>query len=220
MNDKGIVDIHRIPLYYEVGNVVGRKGRISVKRSLIAAIILLLVVACLAEGGDLITIAQSRGLEVEYAASDSGARRCDLTLAGDGAAAMAWTDGRQLYTVTGAFAALSRLYLDALAMGGWETCRYTSDGSVQFSFGADSVHRCDSLGDYASQLEAGFDLITFANSLTGFTRSYVLNKHSKKFHYPDCSGIRDMNPKNREDYTGTRDEVLAMGYSPCGICKP
>src|SRR5699024_8642683 len=28
---------------------------------------------------------------------------------------------------------------------------------------------------------------------------YVLNTNSMKFHYPDCSSVSDMSPKNRED---------------------
>ena len=50
--------------------------------------------------------------------------------------------------------------------------------------------------------------------------SYVLNTNSHKFHYPDCSSVSDMNPKNRQDFSGTRDEVIAMGYQPCKRCKP
>ena len=50
--------------------------------------------------------------------------------------------------------------------------------------------------------------------------SYVLNTNSHKFHYPDCSSVSDMNPKNRKDFSGTRDEVIAMGYQPCKRCKP
>lgn len=49
---------------------------------------------------------------------------------------------------------------------------------------------------------------------------YVLNTSSHKFHFPDCSGAANMSPDNRQDYTGTRDEVLSMGYDPCGICNP
>ena len=50
--------------------------------------------------------------------------------------------------------------------------------------------------------------------------SYVLNTNSHKFHTPDCSSVADMNPKNRKDFFGTRDEVIAMGYQPCKRCKP
>lgn len=47
--------------------------------------------------------------------------------------------------------------------------------------------------------------------------TYVLNTNSEKFHKPDCSGLPT---KNRRDFYGTRDEVIAMGYDPCGRCKP
>ena len=49
---------------------------------------------------------------------------------------------------------------------------------------------------------------------------YVLNTSSMKFHLPSCSSVDTIDPANREDYTGTRDEVISMGYAPCGRCKP
>lgn len=50
---------------------------------------------------------------------------------------------------------------------------------------------------------------------------YVVNKSSKKFHYPTCSGVATMSDKNREDrYDCTREELIAEGYSPCGQCNP
>ena len=49
---------------------------------------------------------------------------------------------------------------------------------------------------------------------------YVLNTSSRKFHDPDCSSVSTMKDKNKEYFTGTREEVIAMGYSPCGNCKP
>lgn len=51
-------------------------------------------------------------------------------------------------------------------------------------------------------------------------RDYVLNKRSKKFHYPHCSGVSTMSDKNREDRHCTRDELIEEGYDPCGTCKP
>ena len=54
----------------------------------------------------------------------------------------------------------------------------------------------------------------------GAAVDYVLNTNSHKFHYPDCESVADMNPKNRRDFSGTRDEVLAMGYVPCKRCRP
>ncbi len=51
-------------------------------------------------------------------------------------------------------------------------------------------------------------------------QNYVLNTNTKKFHYPSCSSVKQMKAKNRKDYTGTRDELIDMGYSPCGKCHP
>ena len=50
--------------------------------------------------------------------------------------------------------------------------------------------------------------------------NYVLNIKSKKFHWTTCSGVKTMKAENRQDVYMTRDEVIAMGYSPCGTCKP
>lgn len=49
---------------------------------------------------------------------------------------------------------------------------------------------------------------------------YVLNTNSKKFHLPACSSVDDMNPKNKQDYTGTREDLINQGYDPCGRCNP
>ena len=50
--------------------------------------------------------------------------------------------------------------------------------------------------------------------------SYVINIYSGKFHRPDCTSVEDIQPHNRRDFTGSREELIAKGYAPCGICKP
>ena len=50
--------------------------------------------------------------------------------------------------------------------------------------------------------------------------SYVLNTNSKKFHYPTCSSVGDMSPKNRSDVSLSRDEIIAQGFVPCKRCNP
>jgi competence protein ComEC len=52
------------------------------------------------------------------------------------------------------------------------------------------------------------------------TNSYIINKSSKKFHFPDCSGVQDMKEINKLEYTGSRQELIDKGYTPCGICNP
>lgn len=50
--------------------------------------------------------------------------------------------------------------------------------------------------------------------------AYVCNKSSKKFHLPTCGSVDTMKPANRENYSGSRDDLIAKGYSPCQRCKP
>lgn len=50
--------------------------------------------------------------------------------------------------------------------------------------------------------------------------TYVLNTSTMKFHYPTCSSVDDMKEKNKQIYTGSRDEVINMGYVPCKRCNP
>ena len=50
--------------------------------------------------------------------------------------------------------------------------------------------------------------------------TYVLNTNTKKFHYPTCSSVDDMKEKNKQIYTGSREEIINMGYVPCKRCNP
>ena len=64
---------------------------------------------------------------------------------------------------------------------------------------------------------------TAGNPSSGDTsgqQTYILNTNTHKFHLPDCSGVADIKGKNREEYTGTREELTSQGYEPCGRCHP
>ncbi len=47
---------------------------------------------------------------------------------------------------------------------------------------------------------------------------YVLNISSKRIHKPTCSSVDDMAAHNKQEYTGTRDALIAEGYKTCGSC--
>lgn len=49
---------------------------------------------------------------------------------------------------------------------------------------------------------------------------YVLNTSTQKFHFLPCHAARSIAPDNRLLYHGTRDDLIADGFEPCGICKP
>ena len=51
-------------------------------------------------------------------------------------------------------------------------------------------------------------------------QTYILNTNSKKFHLPSCTSVTQMKAANRQEFTGTRDEVIAHGYEPCKNCNP
>lgn len=81
--------------------------------------------------------------------------------------------------------------------------------------------------DYAtgeSWLDTGSGAETPSGSQSSSVESgevtYILNTNSHKFHDPSCSSVDQMNDSNKEEFTGTRDEVIAMGYEPCGRCNP
>ncbi len=49
---------------------------------------------------------------------------------------------------------------------------------------------------------------------------YIANTNTHKFHYPSCSSVDAMKESNKWYFTGTRDELIALGYEPCKRCNP
>lgn len=49
---------------------------------------------------------------------------------------------------------------------------------------------------------------------------YVGNKNTDKFHYAWCSSVDRMKESNKFYYTGSRDDMIGMGYEPCKNCDP
>ena len=50
--------------------------------------------------------------------------------------------------------------------------------------------------------------------------TYVLNTNTHKFHYPDCASVADIAPKNYQEFFGSREEAIALGFIPCKRCNP
>lgn len=83
---------------------------------------------------------------------------------------------------------------------------------------------------YAYNVQPGVDInyITGESSLAATSENgtsaekstYILNTNNKKFHKEDCSSVKDIKDKNKQDYIGSRDDLLLQGYEPCGRCKP
>lgn len=86
----------------------------------------------------------------------------------------------------------------------------TSDGSeVTFSY-----------GEYHKDADTSAAEIEEQQQPDTISETYILNTNSRKFHRPDCSSASQISDANREEYTGTREELIEQGYTPCGYCKP
>lgn len=74
--------------------------------------------------------------------------------------------------------------------------------------------------DYATGESHAQPGLGFEGEDGGEVTTYVLNTGSRKFHLPGCSGIGSIKEKNKDTFTGTRAELVAQGYQPCGSCRP
>ena len=59
-----------------------------------------------------------------------------------------------------------------------------------------------------------------AQGETDESEVFVLNTSGKKFHLPNCSSVSTMKAENKEEYTGSREDLISQGYEACGKCKP
>lgn len=50
--------------------------------------------------------------------------------------------------------------------------------------------------------------------------TYILNTNTKKFHVPSCKSVKQIKDKNKDTFTGSRENLISRGFSPCGNCKP
>ncbi len=80
--------------------------------------------------------------------------------------------------------------------------------------------QADAGGDGAAGEASGGSSDAGSGSSDETQQSYVLNTNTMKFHRPGCSSVSTMKAKNRQDFTGTRQELIDKGYSPCGKCNP
>ena len=72
----------------------------------------------------------------------------------------------------------------------------------------------------SSDAQAESDADSNSGGQTAGEETYILNTSSMKFHDPDCAGAASIKEENREVYTGSREELIAEGYAPCGQCNP
>ena len=128
------------------------------------------------------------------------------------------TGNHVLYRVTPVFDG-SNLVANGVQMEAWSV----EDGGKGVSFNVFCYNVQPGISiDYATGDSALAEGQAAAETATEDTTqaSYVLNTNTKKFHLPSCSSIAKMKDSNKQSFTGTRQELIDKGYSPCGKCNP
>ena len=93
-------------------------------------------------------------------------------------------------------------------------------GKVTFNLNYATGDSSASGTNKTAETEQATQAVTQAASQQTSTESYILNTNTKKFHLPSCSSAGDIKASNREEYHGTREDLVSMGYDPCKRCNP
>ena len=90
-----------------------------------------------------------------------------------------------------------------------ETLRILSDAKVL---------RTDQLGTIVFRND-GQALAVSTVNVSKVAVAYIGNRNSMRFHYPDCPSVADIADHNKVPLA-SREDAIALGYMPCGSCKP
>lgn len=88
---------------------------------------------------------------------------------------------------------------------------FNAQPGIAIDYATGDSHQDDSIVADASKSTTAAD----ANEQT-----YILNTNTKKFHKESCNSAKSMDASNKKIYTGSRQEIIDMGYEACGVCKP
>ena len=147
----------------------------------------------------------------------------NLLVSASGDPVITWTDSANsiAYAITGAQDDMLDAYTDMVFLHQWDSCSVFVDNELTLDY--DPLGHLDSYEKYAEAVKAYFEpevAEASAPEIVDVGQDYVLNTNTKKFHFPSCSSVNQMKSKNRQDYHGSRDDLIARGYKPCGNCKP
>ncbi len=198
--------------------------------SLALALMLLCATAC-AGGIESIPghIKDTLGHAPESAEQAVKVNALNLIIGDDDQAIISWTDANRsrVYGIQDKTDKLASLYVDLTGMADWDTCALYVDKKpfAGFNTTAEADNSFTKMDDYAAFVRDFFGIVSTSTAAVGNSpkapaMSYVLNTNTHKFHYPDCPSAKKIKDKNRKEYTGTRDDVIAQGYEPCKNCNP
>lgn len=88
---------------------------------------------------------------------------------------------------------------------------FNAQPGIAIDYATGDSHQDDSIVADASKSTTAAD----AN-----VQTYILNTNTKKFHKKSCNSAKSMDASNKKIYTGSRQELIDMGYEACGVCEP
>jgi competence protein ComEC len=100
----------------------------------------------------------------------------------------------------------SAVVLKRLADIGSEIYRTDLHGNISISITGDELK-------IATERTAG----THSQTPLAAEKQFIGNLRSKKFHFPTC---RSLPAEKNRIFLDSREEAIAEGYVPCGICRP
>lgn len=151
----------------------------------------------------------------------------NLLVSTGGDPVITWTDSANsiAYAITGAQSDMLKAYTDMVFLSHWDTCALFVDNERVLVYDHTENGTKESAATYEEYADAVVAYFFSEGNEAdadpdSSERDYVLNKNSKKFHLPSCASVDQIKSKNRQDYHGTRDDLIARGYEPCGRCNP
>lgn len=88
---------------------------------------------------------------------------------------------------------------------------FNAQPGIAIDYATGDSHQDDSIVADASKSTTAADVNV---------QTYILNTNTKKFHKESCNSAKSMDASNKKIYTGSRQELIDMGYEACGVCKP
>ncbi|MBO4847246.1 MAG: DNA/RNA non-specific endonuclease [Lachnospiraceae bacterium] len=101
-----------------------------------------------------------------------------------------------------------------------EACSVEDKGALSFCIYAFNVQPYIEI-DYATgDSRVAADAQPMSKEVSDQPVTYILNKNSKKFHTPTCESVNDIKERNKKEYSGSREDLINEGYTPCQRCNP
>ncbi len=91
---------------------------------------------------------------------------------------------------------------------------------VAISDGAEIAWNCKPTENWSPGVLIQEAIMETEGVLSSEKVKYILNTNSMKFHRTDCESAAKIREHNREKTDATREELMMLGYSACGFCKP